>query len=59
MAINAVTIDQNGGVSVASFREIREQLAADYRAIFDSEGESIDLDPSTPDGMLVDLFAFA
>lgn len=59
MAINAVTIDQNGGISVASFREILEQLATDYRAIFDSEGESIDLDPSTPDGMLVDLFAFA
>lgn len=59
MAANAITIDKDGGVSVASFREIRESLANDYRSVFGSEGEGINLDPSAPDGMLLDLFAFA
>lgn len=59
MDFQAVTIDKESGISVASFREIREQLAKDYRAIFGNEGEKINLDPSTPDGMTVDLFAFA
>lgn len=59
MAISAITIDNDGGVSVASFREIRESLANDYRAVFGSEGENINLEPSSPDGMMIDLFAFA
>lgn len=59
MATDAITIDKDGGVSVASFREIRERLESDYRAIFGSEGERIDLAPSTPDGMMLDLFAFS
>lgn len=59
MAINAITVDKNGGISVASFREIRDSLEADYRAIFDEEGKKINLNPSSPDGMILDLFAFA
>lgn len=60
MAVEAIKIDADGGVSVASFREIRESLAKDFRTIFgDSEENKIDLSPSTPDGMLLDLFAFA
>lgn len=60
MAVEAIKIDADGGVSVASFKEIRASLANDYRTIFDdTEENKIDLSPSAPDGMLLDLFAFA
>ena len=54
MAIG-VQIDGNG-LSVKSFREIREALADKMHGIF---GENLDLSPSSPDGQLIDLFCYA
>lgn len=46
----------NTGVSVRSFREIREELAERMHGIF---GNNLDLSPSSPDGQLLDLFCYA
>ena len=50
-----VNVDENG-ISVKSFREIREVLEAKLKSIF---GESLDTSPSSPDGQLIDLFCYA
>lgn len=54
MAIGAV-IDENG-LSVSSYRDIRNQLVTAMKGIF---GEDLNLDPSSPDGQLIDLFGYA
>ena len=48
-------LDGNG-LSVKSYRETREALAAKIKRIF---GEDLDLSPSSPDGQLIDLFCYA
>lgn len=48
-------LDGNG-LSVKSYRETREALAAKIKGIF---GEDLDLSPSSPDGQLIDLFCYA
>lgn len=55
MAIGAVAIDSNSGISIKSFREIRQAIAKAFMEVF---GAGINLDPSAPDGMLVDLLAY-
>lgn len=54
MSVEAVKIDENG-VTIKSFREIREALANDYKSSFGN----LTLTPGTPDGTLVDLIAYA
>lgn len=48
-------LDGNG-LSVKSYRETREALAAKIKRIF---GEDLDLSTSSPDGQLIDLFCYA
>ena len=48
-------LDGNG-LSVKSYRETREALAAKIKGIF---GEDLDLSTSSPDGQLIDLFCYA
>lgn len=55
MATNAVIIDNIAGISIKSFREIRQAIATSFTEVF---GASINLEPSSPDGMLVDLLAY-
>lgn len=55
MADSAVTLD-GSGISIKSFREIREALVEKFTEIF---GSDIDLSPSSPDGQLLDLFAYS
>lgn len=52
-------VDDDGGISVASFAEIREALADSIHEIFDRDDLKINLDPSSPDGLELDLFAYA
>jgi hypothetical protein len=52
MAIGVI-LDENG-LSVRSYREIREELEKGMKGIFGSE---LILDPSSPDGQLIDLSA--
>ena len=54
MAIGVI-LDENG-LSVKSYREIREELEKGMKGIFGSE---LILDPSSPDGQLIDLFGYA
>lgn len=54
---NIMTINGDG-LSLKSFQEIREQLKEAWRSTFQEQGE-IDLSPSSPDGMHVDLEAKA
>ena len=54
MAIGVI-LDENG-LSVRSYREIREELEKGMKGIFGSE---LILDPSSPDGQLIDLFGYA
>ena len=54
MPIEALKVDLTG-ITVKSFREIRESIASEVTGLFNG----IDLSPSTPDGQLVDLFAYA
>lgn len=54
MAIGVI-LDENG-LSVKSYREIREELEKGMQGIFGSE---LILDPSSPDGQLIDLFGYA
>lgn len=54
--MEALTFDVNSGFKAASYREIREALQEDFKRVF---GEGINLDPSTPDGQLLDIFAYA
>lgn len=54
MPIEALRVDLTG-ITVKSFREIRESIASEVTGLFNG----IDLSPSTPDGQLVDLFAYA
>lgn len=54
MAIGVI-LDENG-ISVKSYREIREELEKGMKGIFGSE---LILDPSSPDGQLIDLFGYA
>lgn len=51
----AVTVDENG-ITVKSFRDVRNDVAAKFKSIF---GEDIDTSPSSPDGQLIDLFVYA
>ena len=55
MAVSALTLD-GSGISIRSFREIREALVEKFTEIF---GKDIDLSPSSPDGQLLDLFAYS
>jgi uncharacterized phage protein gp47/JayE len=54
MAIGAI-LDENG-LSVKSYREIREELEKGMQGIF---GTDLILDPSSPDGQMIDLFGYA
>lgn len=54
--MQALDFDNESGLKVASFTEIREALQSDLKRVF---GNSLNLAPSTPDGMLVDIFAYA
>lgn len=54
--MNALDFDTESGLKVASFTEIREALQNDLKRVF---GNNLNLAPSTPDGMLVDVFAYA
>lgn len=54
--MQALDFDNESGLKVASFTEIREALQSDLKRIF---GDSLNLAPSTPDGMLLDVFAYA
>ena len=49
-----VQVDENG-LSVRSYREIRGELENAMKGIFGSE---LILDPSSPDGQLIDLFGY-
>ena len=55
MAINAVIVDSISGISIKSYREIRQAIATSFTEVF---GASINLEPSSPDGMFVDLLAY-
>lgn len=55
MAISAASLD-GSGISIKSYREIREALVSRFTKIF---GSDIDLSPSSPDGQLLDLFAYS
>ncbi|SHL04442.1 hypothetical protein [Fibrobacter sp. UWH4] len=44
------------GISVKSYREIRNELEAKFKGLF---GDELDTTPSSPDGQLIDLFAYA
>ena len=55
MAINAVSVDSISGISIKSYREIRQAIALSFTEVF---GASINLEPSSPDGMFVDLLAY-
>ena len=48
MAINAVIVDSISGISIKSYREIRQAIATSFTEVFDA---SINLEPSSPDGM--------
>ena len=48
MAINAVIVDSISGISIKSYREIRQAIATSFTEVF---GASINLEPSSPDGM--------
>lgn len=50
-----IQVDGNG-ISVSSYREIRETLVAKMKEIF---GQSLQMPPSSPDGQLIDLFGYA
>lgn len=54
MAIGVILEDD--GLSVKSYREIREELEKGMEDIF---GSDLILDPSSPDGQLIDLFGYA
>ena len=56
MAINAATLDTASGITIKSFREIREALEKDFKGTF---GYDLNTSSSSPDGMLIDLFAYA
>lgn len=56
MAINAATLDTASGITIKSFREIREALEKDFKGTF---GDDLNTSSSSPDGMLIDLFAYA
>lgn len=56
MAINAAQLATDAGLSLKSYREIREALEADYVAIF---GDSLNTASSSPDGMVIDLVSYA
>ena len=53
--MDMINLNAENGISIASFKEIQAELQTRIRAIF----EDIDLSPSSPDGLLIDLFAFA
>lgn len=46
----------SNGISVAAYRDIRANLVTMMKGIF---GESLQMDPSSPDGHLIDLFGYA
>ena len=48
MAINAVIVDSISGISIKSYREIRQAIATSFTEVF---GASINLEPSSPDGI--------
>lgn len=54
MSVQAVTVDANG-ISVKSFNEIRSALESDYKSVF----SDLNTDPSSPDGMVIDLLSYA
>lgn len=56
MAINAATLDTASGITIKSFREIREALEKDFKGTF---GYDLNTSSSSPDGLLIDLFAYA
>lgn len=56
MAIAAIDIDSLSGLTIKDYNTVRTAFENAYRGIF---GNGINLDPSAPDGQLVDLFAYA
>ena len=54
MSVQAVVVDENG-ISIKSFNEIRSALESDFKSVF----SDLNTDPSSPDGMLIDLVAYA
>lgn len=56
MTTAAASLSADSGISVKSFRETREAIASEFRKTF---GDSINTASSSPDGMLVDIFAYA
>lgn len=54
MSVQAVVVDENG-ITVKSFNEIRQSVENDYKAVF----SDLNTEPSSPDGMLIDLVAYA
>lgn len=46
----------SSGISVKSYREVREELEAEFKGLF---GNDLDTSPSSPDGQLIDLFCYA
>lgn len=56
MAIGAAALSAQSGISVKSFRETREALASEFKRTF---GEALNTASSGPDGMLIDIFAYA
>lgn len=56
MATAASSFSADSGISVKSFRETREAIASEFRKTF---GDSINTASSGPDGMLIDIFAYA
>ncbi len=56
MATAAASFSADSGISVKSFRETREAIASEFKKTF---GDSINTASSAPDGMLIDIFAYA
>lgn len=56
MATGAATFSAESGISIKSFRETREALASEFRRTF---GSALNTASSSPDGMLIDIFAYA
>ncbi len=56
MATEAATLSVDSGISVKSFRETREAIASEFRKTF---GDALNTASSSPDGMLIDIFAYA
>lgn len=54
--MEALTFSSETGITAKSYAEIRAALREDFKRAF---GEGINLDPSAPDGQLLDIFAYA